>query len=69
MKLSTYSMNEPERLSCFQQIAVHLGGMTRAVARHYPINWSFHWSGICRAIWSSACNPRKRTKSNYAQAQ
>jgi hypothetical protein len=28
----------------------HVGGMVRAVIRHRPINWTFHWQGICRAI-------------------
>ena len=30
MKASTYSMRNPERLNCFQQIALHLGGMAQA---------------------------------------
>jgi len=50
MKASTYSMQNPERFNCFQQIAAHVGGMTRAVVRHYPVNWTFHWHGICRAV-------------------
>jgi hypothetical protein len=34
-------MRNPERLHCFQQIAVHLGGMARAVVRHCPVDWAF----------------------------
>jgi hypothetical protein len=52
MKASAYSMHNPERFNCFQQIAAHVGGMTRALARHHPIHWAFHWRGICRAISS-----------------
>jgi hypothetical protein len=52
MKASAYSINDPERFNCFQQIAAHVGGMTRALARHHPIHWTFHWRGICRAIAS-----------------
>ena len=37
-------------LSATQQIVAHVGGMVRAVIRHRPINWTFHWRGICRAV-------------------
>jgi hypothetical protein len=43
-------MHNPVRFNSVQQIVAHVGGMTRALVRHYPINWSFHWRGICRAF-------------------
>jgi hypothetical protein len=52
-------MRNPQRLNCFQQIAVHLGGMARAVVRHYPVNWAFHWRGIYRAVSSEWLLARK----------
>jgi hypothetical protein len=52
MKLATHSMRHQERFNCVQQIAAHIGGMSRAFMRHYPVNWRFHWNGICRAISS-----------------
>jgi hypothetical protein len=52
MKLSPYSAINPQSFNCFQEIAAHVGGMTRALLRHSPINWTFHRRGICRAIAS-----------------
>jgi len=52
MKLAAQSMHPQERFSCVRQIAAHIGGMLRAIIRHYPVNWRFHWNGICRAISS-----------------
>jgi hypothetical protein len=49
MKASTYLMDNLVRFNRFQQISAHVGGMTRAFVRHYPVNWTFHWRGICRA--------------------
>jgi hypothetical protein len=34
------------------QILAHVGGITKAFVRHHPVNWAFHWRGICRAISS-----------------
>jgi len=50
MKTSTWPIREPDGFGCFRQIAAHLGGMTRAWLRRRPINFAFHWHGICRAI-------------------
>jgi hypothetical protein len=50
MKTSTWPIRKPDGFGCFQQIAAHLGGMTRAWLRHCPIHFAFHWRGICRAI-------------------
>jgi hypothetical protein len=41
---------EVHEVSATQQVVAHVGGMMRAVIRHRPINWMFHWRGICRAI-------------------
>ena len=38
-------------LSAAEQIVAHLGGMLCALRRHRPLNWAFHWRGICRALW------------------
>jgi len=38
------------QLSAAQQVIAHLGGMLCALRRHRPLNWEFHWRGICRAI-------------------
>jgi hypothetical protein len=46
------ALHNTDRLNWFQQIAAHVGGMTRALVRHHPVNWTFHWRGICRAISS-----------------
>lgn len=37
-------------ISADSQIVVNVGGMLRAVTRHHPINWKFHWRGIYRVI-------------------
>jgi len=63
MKLSTSSMQHPERFNSLQQIVAHLGGMIRAFVRHYPINWTFHWRGICRAILSEGWDTPKRSRT------
>jgi hypothetical protein len=68
MKLSTYSMHGPEQFNGFQQIIAHLGGMAQAFLKHYPINWTFHWRGICRAILSESLIASKRVKRNRTQA-
>jgi len=47
-------------ISTLSQIAAHVGGMTLALIRHYPINWAFHWSGIRRALCSEKQLARKR---------
>jgi hypothetical protein len=39
-------------LSAAQRIVLHIGGMMRAVLRHHPIHWTFHWNGIRRAFSS-----------------
>jgi hypothetical protein len=68
MKLSTYSACSPKSFNCFQQIAVHVGGMTRALLRHYPINWTFHWRGICRAISSQGLTFKAGEMKSSARA-
>jgi hypothetical protein len=50
MKASTCFLRNPHRFNSFQQIAAHVGGMTLAFVRHKPVNWTFHWRGICRAV-------------------
>jgi hypothetical protein len=37
MKLSIYSMHDPEQFNGFQQIIAHLAGMAQAFLKHYPI--------------------------------
>ena len=69
MRLSTYPAHNPERFNSVQQIAAHVGGMTRAFVRHYPINWKFHWRGICRALLSEEWIASKEAKPNRAQVQ
>jgi hypothetical protein len=69
MKGSTYSMHNPVRFNSVQQIAAHVGGMTRALVRHYPINWSFHWRGICRAFLCEGLISAKDAKRNGAEAR
>lgn len=63
MKLSTYAMESPEGFNSFHQIAAHLGGMTLALVRHYPINWTFHWRGICRALLCAASRAAKPNRA------
>jgi len=41
---------DAQQISATQQIVAHMGGMMRAAIRHRPINWTFHWRGICRAV-------------------
>jgi len=41
MKLSTRSIHNPNNFTCFRQIVAHPGGVTRAFARRYLINWKF----------------------------
>ena len=69
MKLSSHSTHDAERINSFEQIAAHVGGMTRALVRHYPINWSFHWRGICRALSPEGLNASGEAKLNRAQVQ
>src|SRR5262249_35499177 len=64
MKASTDSARNPQRFGCWQQIAAHVGGMTRAFVRHYPVNWTFHWSGICRAVSSEWPLARKSIRGH-----
>jgi len=58
-----------DQISATRQIIAHIGGMMLAFIRHHPINWTFHWSGIRRAISSGGKLPQKwetqvRRKSN-----
>ncbi len=66
MKALTYSMHNPERFACFQQIAAHVGGMTLAFVRHRRVNWTFHYRGICRAISSNRLLSPKEAETNPA---
>jgi len=61
MKLSTRSIQSEDRFNGFQQVIAHLGGMLKALVRHYPDNWAFHWRGICRAVL-----PEGRITSNHS---
>ena len=54
-------------ISAAQQIVAHVGGMVRAVIRHRPINWTFHWRGICRAICPTLDSLRKGAGKNLRQ--
>jgi hypothetical protein len=63
MKPTTYSMRVPDQFNCLQQIIAHLGGMMHAFVRHYPINWAFHWRGICRAVLPQAALPEQERNS------
>src|SRR5262249_55236606 len=54
MKLSTRSIHNPNNFTCFRQIVAHPGGVTRAFARRYLINWKFLWQAICLAVFTTA---------------
>ena len=65
MKTSTWPICEPDGFGCLRQIAVHLGGMTRAWRRHRPIHFAFHFRGIGRAIlarFHPEAQPANRTR-------
>jgi hypothetical protein len=53
MKLSTRSIHNPNSFTCFRQIVAHPGGVTRAFARRYLINWKFLGQAICRAVFTT----------------
>jgi hypothetical protein len=59
-------MDNPERFNCFRQIAAHVGGMTLALVHHHPLNWTFHWRGICRAISSKLLLTRRYGRARAA---
>jgi hypothetical protein len=42
-----------------------VGGMTRALVRHHPINWTFHWRGICRAITSESLPAQRCVRARH----
>lgn len=50
MKTLTWPIREADGTGCLRQITAEHGGMTRAWFRHRPIDFAFHWRGICRAI-------------------
>jgi len=61
------------QMTAIQQMVAHVGGMVRALIRHRPINWTFHWSGIRRAIFYTKWNhrwrwPRGLTRSRESPA-
>jgi cytochrome c peroxidase len=58
MKLSTRSIHKPNNFTCFRQIVAHPGGLTRAFARHYLINWKLLGQAICRAVFSTTATVR-----------
>jgi len=59
---------DAQEISATKQIVAHLGGMLCAAIRRRPINWTFHWRGICRAIRQIPASLERGEKS-LAQAQ
>jgi hypothetical protein len=40
--------------------------MTLALVHHHPLNWTFHWRGICRAISSKLLLTRRYGRARAA---
>ena len=52
MNTETRSIQYPDQPGSCQEVIAHVGGMMRALLRHRPIYFGFHWRGICRALLS-----------------